>query len=441
VTRGFAIVRGFVSEHPLVFLVVVAGVARILWALEGSRPASQLDDPFAYTFLATQVSNGLGYRYALGGRHTAYFPIGFPGSLGIWFWTLRALPWTIPPHAMATMFNFVPSLGIVVFTYLIARTLYGARIAFVAGLFVALWPNLIFHSAVAMSETLFLALFLAALYVLIAKPWDRVPSTARLVVAGVLLGASALVRPLTLLWLPIIAILFYVAVRSWKRALAGAGIVTVAVALVLLPWAIRNTRTFHSLVVISTNSGDDLCIGHNPHANGTYDFVPECLGTDAERADEPLHDTRNRSRAFRYAIHHPQREVALLFSKTYYTLRDDHDALSVMGPYLRTADKSHHTYRLVFALVADAWFWGMATLALLAVTQRRRDGDVRRRFLFLAAAALAIAPLVFFGSPRFKVPVEPFLAIAAAVTVDRLLSRTPSDAANGPPRTAPAYRP
>jgi hypothetical protein len=29
---------------------------------------------------------------------------------------------------------------------------------------------------------------------------------------------------------------------------------------------------------------------------------------------------------------------------------------------------------------------------------------------------------VFFGNPRFKVPVEPFVAIAAAVTVDRLLA-------------------
>jgi hypothetical protein len=29
---------------------------------------------------------------------------------------------------------------------------------------------------------------------------------------------------------------------------------------------------------------------------------------------------------------------------------------------------------------------------------------------------------VFFGNPRFKVPVEPFLALAAAVTVDALLA-------------------
>ncbi|MDQ1521922.1 MAG: hypothetical protein QOI55_2995, partial [Actinomycetota bacterium] len=244
-----------VKRRPLLFLVVLAGALRLLWAPEGSRPASELEDPFAYTFLASQISHG-GYRYALGGHHTAYFPIGYPGALGAWYWLLRPLPWTFQPHVMTTMLNFVPSVLIVVFTYLIARALYNPRIAFFAGLFVAVWPNLIFHSALAMSETLFLALFLAALYVLVAQPWDRVPSTPRLLLAGALLGASALVRPLTLLWLPILVVAFYAAVRSWKRAFAGVGIVTAAVALVLLPWAVRNTLTFDTLVVVSTNSGD-----------------------------------------------------------------------------------------------------------------------------------------------------------------------------------------
>jgi hypothetical protein len=200
---------------------------------------------------------------------------------------------------------------------------------------------------------------------------------------------------------------------------------------------IRNSLTFDTVVAISTNSGDDLCIGHNPHATGAYFFAPECLGTDAQRADEPAHDARNRRRAIDYAIHHPQREVFLVFSKAYYTLHDDHDALELMSGYLREADEHRHTYRLAFAVYADAWFWAMTALALLAVTQRRRDGDARRRFLLLAAAALAIAPLVFFGNARFKVPVEPFLAIAAAVTVERLVSLRPTGAAIARPRTAP----
>ena len=144
----------------------------------------------------------------------------------------------------------------------------------------------------------------------------------------------ALVRPLTLLWLPIVVYVLHRVVRSWRKALVGAGIVTVAAAGVILPWVVRNSVTFGTVVGISTNSGDDLCIGNNPHATGAYDFVPGCYPDEAVRIGEPQHDSRDRRRAFDYAIHHPQREVELLFSKTYYTLRDDHDALSVMGTYL-----------------------------------------------------------------------------------------------------------
>ena len=140
---------------------------RTVWA---TRSCTRSSPPWSRT--------GHGYVATLAGRPTAYYPIGFPGSLGVWFWLLDLLPWTIPPHVMVTMFNFVPSLAIVVFTYLIACALYGQRIAFFVGLFVALWPNLIFASVVAMSETLFMALLLAALFVLVARPWDRVPAGA-----------------------------------------------------------------------------------------------------------------------------------------------------------------------------------------------------------------------------------------------------------------------
>jgi hypothetical protein len=195
---------------------------------------------------------------------------------------------------------------------------------------------------------------------------------------------------------------------------------------------VRNTLTFDEPVLVSTNGGDDLCIGHNATATGAYRLAPVCNATAEERADEPEHDRRNTRRALDYAISHPGREVSLLFRKAYHTLRDDHDALDAIGPYLREATDRRHTYRLVFAAIADAWFWAMAAMALLAVTQRRRT-DARATFVFYAAAVLALAPLVFFGNPRFKVPVEPFLAIAAAVTLDRMIG-----AANGRWRTAPA---
>jgi hypothetical protein len=273
-----------------------------------------------------------------------------------------------------------------------------------------------------MSETLFIALLLAAVWVLVARPWNVGLSWVRLIAGGALLGASALVRPLTIVWIPVLLILLYSARRSWRHALVATGVFALAAGLVLLPWVVRNTATFGEPVFVSTNGGDDLCIGHNAAASGTYFLAPVCAATEEERLDEPTHDRRNQRRAIRYAVSHPAHEVSLLFRKAYYTLEHDHDGLEHTYRYLADATDRRNTYRKVFALVADAWFWVMAGLALLAAFERG-PYDPRKRFVFLAGCTLALAPLVFFGDPRFKVPVEPFLAIAAAVTVERALAR------------------
>jgi hypothetical protein len=41
-------------------------------------------------------------------------------------------------------------------------------------------------------------------------------------------------------------------------------------ALILIPWAIRNTQVFGQLVLVSTNSGVTLLTGNNPSADGGY---------------------------------------------------------------------------------------------------------------------------------------------------------------------------
>ena len=68
----------------------------------------------------------------------------------------------------------------------------------------------------------------------------------------------------------------------------------------------------------------------------------------------------------------------------------------------------------VTATLAGSFFVAVA-LGLMAVPAflgRRRPW---RLFFLLAAAALAAQPLIFFGDPRFHVPVLPFVAVLAAV--------------------------
>ena len=67
------------------------------------------------------------------------------------------------------------------------------------------------------------------------------------------------------------------------------------------------------------------------------------------------------------------------------------------------------------------YYYVVFALALPAVVRFGRDP--RRLFVLLVAGSLAIVPFYLYGLPRFHVPLLPFLAIGAAVTIDALRRR------------------
>jgi hypothetical protein len=77
----------------------------------------------------------------------------------------------------------------------------------------------------------------------------------------------------------------------------------------------------------------------------------------------------------------------------------------------------------VLEIVANVYFFVAVVLGLLAVPAFLGRHRPWRLFFLLAAAALAVQPLIFFGDPRFHVPVLPFVAVLAAVLLTRTRSR------------------
>ena len=100
------------------------------------------------------------------------------------------------------------------------------------------------------SEPLFLMLTSAGVYSLMC--YSKGSSSKPLYIAGLLLGASALVRPVNLL-----AVAFLVSVLLWKRKIAirQAVLTTIVSALVVTPWTVRNWIVFDKLVPIAAHHG------------------------------------------------------------------------------------------------------------------------------------------------------------------------------------------
>ena len=132
-----------------------------------------------------------------------------------------------------------------------------------------IYPNQIGYVPVLATETFYTALLLAALVIVVRGGH----SVARLALAGLVFGIATLTKAQTLF-----SRLFCLrhggspppADCACSRAIAKAAVVYAAMALVIVPWTVRNYLVFGEFVLISTNGGGTLLSGNNPTAWGDY---------------------------------------------------------------------------------------------------------------------------------------------------------------------------
>jgi 4-amino-4-deoxy-L-arabinose transferase-like glycosyltransferase len=405
-------------------LLVAAGL-RAVWIVYATRQPLALHDPVIYLSAGDQLSRGLGYRFVTLGT-TAYFPPGFPFALAGVFWIIRHTPLPDDILHAAAAFNAAMGVLAVGLVYVLGRRLLGVATGLVAAAIVALWPNLVFHSGAILSEPLFIVLVLTALAVVLWQPWPagRIPR-GRLLAFGALVGIAALTRP------PGLLLVFALAAAAWlggaapRRALGQAAIALAVALAVIAPWTVRNAVAMHSPILISANTGDDLCVGHNPDSTGA--FLQTIYCEPPPLPSRPATEVRryrwNTKEGLTYAVHHPWREVQLLGLRAKWTFaKGDSDALDVVESYRddRFIDRG---LRNVLRLVADIWYYVVAALALVGLSAFLRRRDPRRLMIPLSIVALLLSTEVFFGGDRFHVPSLPLVALMAAVPVTRAGTR------------------
>jgi Dolichyl-phosphate-mannose-protein mannosyltransferase len=299
----------------LVAIVAAGALLRLVWATQAEEPVA-LRDPSLYLVLADHVADGDGYTYGDGPDQgqTAYYPPGYPVALGAAIWLVRLVPGDWSAFGVAVGMNVVLSVATIGLVFALARRLAGNAVGLVAAGIWALWPNLVFHSAIVLTETLFLFLFVLLLLVALADPAvARAPGKRRLVAIGVLFGLCVLVRPVSLVAAPAFLVLWWgPAVRTvvWRGALAG-----LAAVAVMLPWAVRSTLVMDEPVALSLNLGDNLCLGHNPGASGGFGDLGEHCFT-AEGLQRPESETRRQSENIERTLDYIRDEPATTLRRT-----------------------------------------------------------------------------------------------------------------------------
>lgn len=414
-------------DPALLAAVAIGVVVRVVWCAVAVRPHVGQHDPAVYARIADDIAHGRGYRAATGAP-TAYYPVGYPALLGVAWWFGSRLDVTIWTTAAAL--NIVTGAVTVAAVGVLGRRLGGRRIGVVAALVVALMPNLVVNSAAALTESCFLAAAATAVALLVVA--RRRPTA--LVASGVLFGLAGLVRPVGLV-LVLVVVLTGLAGATVMRGRPtppwatgrSVALVVVGVLVVCLPWMARNQARLGRFT-LATSTGDNLCIGNNPSANGAFQLpdacfadVPELVGGDGEAQRDRILT----SRAVRWAIDHVGAQPRLVWQRTFWTMRSDHDGLRAVqsyesDPWLTTYHPS--VERLVRAASDTAW-WALLVAAVGGAWTWRRRLDADRTFVLVAPVALLAAVWPFFGDTRFHLPMVPFLALPAAACVDGLITR------------------
>jgi SAM-dependent methyltransferase len=404
----------------VVWPVLVGLVLRVAWALYAARSVPEFlvsGDQYSYWVIGQEIAAGRGYRIPPFTDPTSYYPVGFPALLGLAAFVTTRTPLPDDPVLVMAAIQVTAGVAATALTYLVALRTWGPKAAVVSAWIVALWPNLVMSAATYSVEPVFMALCLGVLAVLVTHDWSsgRLPSPGRLVAFGALLGATVLVRPFVLPVIFGLAVACWVAKAGWRATLRTTMIPVAVVAVMMVPWTVRNAVTLGAFVPISTNLGDTVCMDRTLEANGTFRFAVHdgCADPDLPEAER---NRANLREAASFVVSHPVKEVHLWGMRVYRMMIDDRVALREVEE-LGAGRFIDDRVRSGLGLVADSWFFAVGTLALVGTARRRRElwSTPTRALVLVTAVGLLLIPIGLWGAPRFHVPLAPFMAIAAAL--------------------------
>ena len=355
-----------------------------------------------------------------------YFrPPGYPYFLAL----VYAL--TGGSHAAARLLQFALGILNAVLLYLLARQIFGEMPARIGALLAATFWTLIYYEGELLEPVLSITLLLLLLFAF--HEWTRSMKLLWLAGAGVLMGLSALVRPNALLFLPVAVLWAAWYLRghsSWLReTFRAAVLLSVGLAVTVLPATIRNYVVARDVVLISANSGINLLLGQDPdaivdHASDEtghwncfqYPALLASASAEAGRDLKPSEASRwHAQKAWHQIVTRPRVTAQLMVLKT----------LLFWGPLEVSNNKVEELERTASPVLRGltlrfSFLFAWSLVGLFGAWRAMRGGASR------AATAMAVLIVllvgIYFGSflpyiaaGQYRAPIVPLLAAFAGV--------------------------
>lgn len=406
----------------LLIVLAVALVSRIAGVLLLTNP-SEPEGDIQHDMYARSLVAGNGFRIdgvlAATGHET-------PGSFG--HDTLYSFKPPLYPLFLAGIYktmsrNFI-AVGIVqailgmltcLLVYRIGKRMFECRVGLLAAGILAVYPYHVIMAARVSDTTLFTLLM--SLSVVAFMDLAEKPAGARVIGAGVTLGAGILCRSNMLFFAPLA--MLWLLIRMWpdnKRAFIVATGTGVVMVLALLPWMARNYAVHGQFVLLGTNGGYTFWQSHNPftakYLRMGSDLDPIAFNEGIDWQSKGLDDLSEADQdhwfyqeGFRFISQHPFESIRLAGQK-----------LWCLWGWQLYPDSGNLRKNALFAITYVP-ILVLGVVGLILSRRRWRSASL----LWGAFLAFSLVYVVFYGKTIYRCPLDPFIIVFAAIALTRAL--------------------
>ena len=419
-TRSLLLLYSSKVTRVFTLIIFCALVLRVGWVIYAQTVPSS--DFHQYDLLAQRLADDQGYVDDFG-EPTALYAIGWPFFLSVIY---RIFGYSL---IVPQLINAMLSVGSVILTYKLATFVLGSRRALIATALMAINPAMILYSSTHGTESLFTFQILLIAW-LILRFLHHDQSNKHLIMIGILTGLAVLVRPVAIC-VPIGAFgAFYIFNRDdFRHNLIKILIVLGALALIISPWILRNILVVGS-PTLQTSSGAVLWISHNPQATGAFMDPPQAPGLTGRfnsipgagsNMTEAEMNSAFTAAAIDSIIDNPSRLFTLVPNKM-FELWAGHRHAVIHST--RKADRSIPDFvMIILPVITQCYLVSLLFVVTMSYVLKRSRalwigglGRIGGLGIIFTGIFLMwnLYHAINFGSGRYHVPLEPFLAVIAA---------------------------
>lgn len=384
----------------ILFIFTIAFSLRLCFIFEHSTP--MMSDELNYDQLASSIVEGKGFADASGNLTAARAP-GYPLFLSIMYFLFGKNYFLI-----RLIQAVIDSLLCILIYYLGTKTI-TEEAGILAGFLASAHIGFIAQSAKFLTEGLSTFLFLLAM-VFFYQAKKAYPRKTYYILSGVFMGIVSLVRP-TLSIIPgmVLCIFIYDFLKkgfTFKQAGICLTVYIIAFLAPILPWTVRNYKVFRAFVPTTTTQGIALYTSYHPLKGKIYGFVAKddttkkagSLSSEAEQSRFLTQET------IKLIKRNPSSFFKLLGLKMAY----------LFSPFDWELIRNGAIYNYLYAFYLP--FFVIGSFALL-----RRFNELSP--LYLPVVNMILTSVIFFGIPRFRIPIEPYMIILSSAAIINIYER------------------